>query len=46
MTVDLKRVWGPNPGVETPVTPDEAVVVDAGDVVEGLGVGGWHSVVG
>jgi hypothetical protein len=28
------------PGVETPITPDEADVLDAGDVVEGLGVGG------
>ena len=28
---------GPYPGGETPITPD---VVDAGGVVEGLGVGG------
>jgi len=27
---------GPTPGAEAPLTPDEADVLDAGDVVEGL----------
>ena len=31
---------GPTPGVETPLTPDEADVLDAGDGVEGYGVDG------
>ena len=30
-------------GVETPVTPDNPDEVDAGDVVEGVGVGGQAS---
>ena len=30
---------GPTRGVETPVTPDGPDVIDAGDVVEGVGVG-------
>jgi hypothetical protein len=35
---------GTYPGCKTPLTPDEAVVVDAGNVVEGLGVGGLRRV--
>ncbi len=31
---------GPTPGVEASATPDEPDVLDAGDVVEGVGVGG------
>ena len=27
---------GPTPGVETPLTPDEPDVLDAGDLVEGV----------
>ena len=34
----MKR--GLPPGEETPVTPDEPDVLDAGDVVEGIGVDG------
>jgi len=33
---------GPTPGQETPESPDVVVVLDAGDVVQGLGVDGWR----
>ncbi len=36
---------GCTPGLETPITPDEAGVLDAGDGVEGLGIEGWRRVV-
>jgi hypothetical protein len=36
----LEKSMGPTPGLETPVTSDEADVLDAGDGVQGLGVGG------
>ena len=34
----------PTPGVETPLTTDEAVVVTAADVLQGVGVGGLRRV--
>jgi len=37
---EFQNKYGAYPGVETPITPDEPDVLDAGDVVEGLGVGG------
>jgi hypothetical protein len=40
------KVWGLPPGLETPLTPDEAVVVDAGDVLQGVGAGGLRRVRG
>jgi hypothetical protein len=36
---------GPPPGAETPITPDEPDVLDAGDAVEGLGMLGLRRVV-
>jgi hypothetical protein len=41
---DLEKVWAYTPGAETPDKADEVVVVDAGDVVQGLGVAGLRRV--
>jgi hypothetical protein len=41
---DADKSMGSTPGVETPSTPDGPVVLDAGDVVEGLWVGGLRRV--
>ena len=38
------KSMGSTPEVETPVIPDEPGVLDADDVVEGVGVEGWHRV--
>ncbi len=37
-------MYGAYLGRETPLLPDEADEVDAGDTVEGLGVDGWRRV--
>ena len=44
--LSLGKSMGPYPGVEIPSTPDEAVVVDAGDVLQGVGAGGLRRVRG
>ena len=41
----MRNKFGVYPGVETRVTPDEPGVVDAEDVVEGLGMDAWRRVV-
>jgi hypothetical protein len=39
------KKYGAYPGVETPLTPDEPDVLDADDVLQGLGVAGLATVV-
>jgi hypothetical protein len=39
-----RKKYGGRPWVESPNTPDEPGVLDAGDAVEGLGVCDWRRV--